>query len=52
MWGEHNINLPEHIYQELLKAKEGRTLLDKLTNCYMATKANNINEYLDFMPVA
>lgn len=102
---EHNINLPEHIYQELLKAKEGRTLiktrykipltnkliidldvfhgffdgvcvaeieyetveqanhyvvpewlgeeltnLDKLTNCYMATKANNINEYFDFIP--
>lgn len=102
---EHNVELPERIYQELLKAKEGRTIIktrykipltdklkidldvfhdffegvctaeieyesvkqansyvvpdwlgeeltnfDKLTNNYMATQANNINEYIDFMP--
>lgn len=102
---EHNIELPEDIYQELLNAKEGRTIIktrykipltnglnidldvfhdffegvciaeieyesieqannyrvpdwlgeeltnsEKLTNSYMATKANDISEYIDFMP--
>lgn len=102
---EHNIELPENIYQELLNAKEGRTIiktrykipltaglsidldvfhdffegvcvaeieyqsveqanhyiipdwlgeeltnLDKLANGYMATQANSINEYIDFIP--
>lgn len=103
---EYNIDLPENIYQELLNAKEGRTIIktrykipltnelnidldvfhdffegvcvaeieyesiqqannyripdwlgeelpnsDKLANGYMATQANNISEYIDFMPV-
>ena len=102
---EHNIELPEYIYKELLNAKEGRTIkktrykiplsdglkvdldvfhdffegvciaeieyrsteqannykipdwlgeeLDnsgKLSNGYMATQANNISEYIDFIP--
>lgn len=102
---EYNIELPESIYQDLLNAKEGRTIkktrykiplsdglnvdldvfhdffegvcvaeieyrsteqannykipdwlgeeLDnsgKLSNGYMATKANNISEYIDFIP--
>lgn len=101
---EYNIELPEYIYQELLHAKEGRTLRktrykiplpnklnvdldifhdffegvcvaeieyqsieqannykvpdwlgeevtnsDKLANAYMATQANRISEYIDFV---
>lgn len=103
---EHNIDLSEDIYQKLLNAKEGRTIIktrykiplsnelnidldvfhdffegvciaeieyksieqannykvpdwlgeeltnsDKLANGYMATQANNINEYIEFMPI-
>lgn len=102
---EYNINLPEDVYEELLDAKEGRTIIktrykipltdkliidldvfhdffegiciaeieyesieqinnykvpdwleeissdfNKLTNSYMATKANDVSEYVDFIP--
>lgn len=103
---EHNIELPESIYEKLLSAKEGRTIIktrykipltnglsidldvfhdffegvcvaeieyesieqannyrvpdwlgeeltnsEKLANGYMATHADNINEYVDFIPI-
>lgn len=102
---EHNIELPENLYQEFLSAKEGRTIIktrykipltdglkidldvfhdffegvcvaeieytsieqannykvpdwlgeeltdsEKLANGYMATKANDISEYVDYIP--